>query len=447
MTSLRKAAGTSASSVPIARAIATASCVLFAALALSSGARAAEPVPALLGAVATTTQQVLAPVAQVADVPTPTPPPAATSAGSAASSVERVTTTISDTVATARPPADEPVAARPANANAPTPIYSLQTAAAQTGHHVADTVATKASAAIATTARAAVAAPNRAARLVAQSADANADRRVARSAELPPAEVHRPTAIAGARRLLATLTRAVATRAVAPTTLVRAPSDAIGDLVGSLESLGPFAPNVALLQPLLDPLLDVFDPLLDATSLPLSGALAPLTGVATQTPPSIRVQSTSSATAAAISPAVVQPDGAHETANGASAHEPVARAEAEREQISTPADAAPSAGAGAGQTTLPTSSEGLPTRSRLLHPSTTTTRSPHVAQAAGPQATGGAGESPATSDSPSGGFGLALALALSMLLLWIAPRALRRLQVASDSLRIAPFQLIPTRPG
>ncbi|HTA36078.1 MAG TPA: hypothetical protein VK761_05130, partial [Solirubrobacteraceae bacterium] len=414
--------------MPVACPIATAACVIFAALALSSGARAAEPVPALLGAVATTTQQVLAPVAQAADLPTPTSPPATASAAGVASSVDRVAATISDTVATARPPVEEPVAAQPASASAPT-LIPLHTTTTQTGHRVADTVTARAPAVIATTTRTTAATPDRAERVLAQSADEDTPRHIARSAELPPGEVHRPATVADAHRLLATLTRAVV-----PTTLAQAPGDAIGDLVGPFEGLGPIAPNVALLRPLLEPLHDVLDPLLDAAPTPLSAALAPLTGVATQPLSPIRTQSTSSAGAAAISPVALQPGLAREQtglareiANGASAYAPVMRAKAEREQISTPARAAPSA---AGQTALPASSERLPT-SRLPRASAATTRGPLLAQAS-PRATGGASESPATGGS-AGGFGLALALALSMLLLWIAPRGLRRLRVASDS--------------
>jgi hypothetical protein len=57
------------------------------------------------------------------------------------------------------------------------------------------------------------------------------------------------------------------------------------------------------------------------------------------------------------------------------------------------------------------------------------------------------GFSPTSSAGAAGGLSAMTALALAALLLLAAPRAMRRLRRAGASWRLAPFALIPARPG
>jgi hypothetical protein len=378
MTPPGKADKTSASRVSsrvlLKRALVATLIALFAALAFGSGASAAEPVPALLGAVAATTQQALAPVAQVADAatsPATLAPAAAPAATVASSSVERVTATVSD-AASARPPTDASVAAQALSAtvSAPKPAHALHEVVRQTARHVGAVVAGAPAEIIATAATAtatSIAAPGRAERLVERRANAGATRLVARvTEELPVASVRPTKVVAGPRKLFDTLEPAVF-----PTALPPAQDEAASMLGGSLEGSSP---------------------------------LVPPSGIATQPLFSARTRSTSPAVTATASMLTAESAARDET----------------------------------GDTRA--------TGSALVHSSSAMTRRLLAARAAAPQPAGGGTGSPTTSGAGAG-FGFALALVLSALLLCAAPSLLRRLQPSAEAARIAPFQLIPTRPG
>jgi|GEM_PF-3944332 len=93
-------------------------------------------------------------------------------------------------------------------------------------------------------------------------------------------------------------------------------------------------------------------------------------------------------------------------------------------------------------TALATSGAAASATSRATEP---TTASPALSQSLPAPSPGGL--APASSASAGGGVSAATFLALAALLLLAAPRALRRLQRAGTSWRLAQFSLIPARPG